>query len=193
MRAKGTRNTTDNILVHMQTLRYTKNNFTETAIQKGFYPKVSGTYTAQMAHVINQARVQQRSLRITFLDLKNSFGEVHHNFVQEVLSYHHVHNLYTDFKTSIATHDFNTPFITIGRGVLQGDCLSPLLFNLCFTIFIQHIKSDEYRQCGFFNRRVVNGTLLSLWPIHWFQFADDAAVVSGQENENQLLSNRFTL
>jgi len=37
------------------------------------------------------------------------------------------------------------------------------------------------------------GTLLSLRPIHWFQFADDAAVVSGQENENQLLLNRFTL
>ena len=30
-------------------------------------------------------------------------------------------------------------------------------------------------------------------PIHWFQFADDAAVVSGQEKENQMLLNRFTI
>ena len=30
-------------------------------------------------------------------------------------------------------------------------------------------------------------------PIHWFQFADDAAVISGQESENQVLLNRFTL
>ena len=29
--------------------------------------------------------------------------------------------------------------------------------------------------------------------MHWFQFAGDAAVVSGRENENQLLLNRFTL
>jgi hypothetical protein len=30
-------------------------------------------------------------------------------------------------------------------------------------------------------------------PIHWFQFADDAAVITGQEKENQLLLNRFTV
>jgi len=131
---------------------------------KGFYPNISGTleHTAQMGHVINQARVKQWSLVVTLLDLKNAFGEVHHNLIQEVLSYHHipersVRNLYTNFKTSIITQDFNTPFITVGRGVLQGDCWSPLLFNLCFNTFIQHIKSDEYRQCGFFNKSVVNG------------------------------------
>ena len=131
----------------------TENNFIETAIQKGFYPKISGTleHTAQIGHVINRARVKQRSLVVTLLDLKNAFGEVHHNLIQEVLSYHHipehikclVRNLYTDFKTSTITHEFNTPLITIGRGVLQGDCLSPFLFNLGFNTFVQHIKSDE--------------------------------------------------
>jgi len=138
---------------------------------------------------------------VTLLDLKNAFDEVHHNLIQEVLSYRHipghikflVRNLYTDFKTSILTQDFNTPFIPIGPGVLQGDCLSPLLLTLCFNTFIQYIRSDEYRQCGFFNKSFINGTLLSLRPIHWFQFADDATVVSGQEYENQLLLNRITL
>ena len=102
-------------------------------------------------------------------------------------------NLYTGFKISLITHNFTTPFITIGCGVLKGDCLSALLCNLCFNTFIQHIKSDENHQCGFFNKNVINGTLLSLQPIHWFQLADDTAEVSGQENENQLLLNRFTL
>ena len=36
-----------------------------------------------------------------------------------------------------------------------------------------------------------NGTPLN--PIHWFQFTHDAAVISGQERENQLLLNRFTI
>ena len=154
-----------------------------------------------MAHVSNQERVKQRSLVIAILDHKNAIIEVHHNLIKEVLSYHHVsehvkclvRNLYTDFKTSIITHDFKTPSITIRRGVLQGDCLSSLLFHLCFDTFIQRIKSDEYCQCSFFNKSAVNGTLLSLWPIYWFQFDDDAAVVSGQESENQLPLNRFTL
>ena len=159
------------------------NNFIEHEIQKGFTPHISGTFehTAQMAYIINQARIRQRSyLVITLLDLKNAFGEVHHNLIQSVLGYHHIpqhiqlmiKSLYTNFKTSIITSDFNTPFVEVGRGVLQGDCLSPLLFNLCFNTFIQHIKSEKYQQFGF-SYKLLN-------PIHWFQFADDAAVITGQ-------------
>ncbi len=171
------------------------NNYIEHNIQKGFTPNLSGTleHTAHMTNIINKARIKQRSLIITLLDFKNAFGEVHHNLIQSVLEYHHipdhikniVESLYTDFKTSIITSEFHTPFMTVGRGVLQGDCLSPLLFNMCFNTFIQHIKADKYRQFGF--------TFNFLNPIHWFQFADDAAVITGQESENQHLLNRFSI
>ena len=30
-------------------------------------------------------------------------------------------------------------------------------------------------------------------PVHWFQFADDAAVITTQESENQHLLNRFSV
>ena len=176
------------------------NNYIEQNIQKGFTPKLSGTleHTAQMAHIINTARTKQRSIVITLLDLKNAFGEVHHNLIYEVLKYHHVPNhiknlicsLYTDFQTSIITEQFNTPFITVGRGVLQSDCLSPLLFNMSFNTFIQHIKSEKYRQLGFWKLSEIG---IPCNPIHWFQFADDAAVISSQERENQMLLNRFTI
>jgi len=83
------------------------NNFVEHEIQKGFTPKLSGTleHTFLMAHIIDRARVRQRSLVITLLDLKNAFGEVHHNLLSEVLRYHHIpihvqnliKNLYTGF------------------------------------------------------------------------------------------------
>ena len=84
------------------------NNYIEREIQKGFTPGLSGTFehTAQMADIINKARTKQRSLVITLLDLKNAFGEVHHNLIQTALDYHHipdhikslVKSLYTDFK-----------------------------------------------------------------------------------------------
>ena len=176
------------------------NSYIEQNIQKGFTSKLPGTleHTAQMAHIINTARTKQRSIVITLLDLKNAFGEVHHNLIYEVLKYHHVPNhiknlicsLYTDFQTSIITEQFNTPFITVGRGVLQGDCLSPLLFNMSFNTFIQHIKSEKYRQLGFWKLSQIG---IPCNPIHWFQFADDAAVISSQERENQMLLNRFTI
>ena len=110
-----------------------------------------------------------------------------------MLNYHHIpdhikfviKNLYTDFKTSIITSQFQTPFLTIGRDVLQGDCLSPLLFNMCFNTFIQHIKAEKYSQFGF--------SFKMLNPIHWFQFADDAAVITSQESESQHLLNCFSV
>ena len=106
-----------------------------------------------MTNNINKDRIKQRSLIITLLSLKNAFGEVHHNLIQSVLEHHHIPEqiesaikclYYTDFKTSIIASQFRTPFTNVGRGVLQGDCLSPLLFNLCFNTFIQHIKADKF-------------------------------------------------
>ena len=177
-----------------------ENNYIEHNIQKGFTPKVSGSieHTAHMAHIINTARTKQRSLVITLLDLKNAFGELHHNLIYEVLKYHHIpdpineliRSLYTNFQTSIITEQFSTPFITVGRGVLQGDCLSPLLFNMSFNTFVQHIKSESYTQLGFWK---FNKSGIPCNPIHWFQFADDAAVISTQEKENQILLNRFSV
>ena len=159
------------------------NGYIEHQIQKGFLPKLTGTFehTAQMASVINAARIKQKSLVITLLDLKNAFGEVHHNLIPEVLKYHHIPtqiqlligSLYSEFQTSVITDSFKTPFITIGRGVLQGDCLSPLTFNLCFNAFIHYISDSKFTQFGF--------SISSLRPIHWFQFADDAAVITGLE------------
>ena len=112
------------------------NGFIEHRIQKGFRPKLSGTFehTAQMANVINQARIKQRSLVVTLLDLKNAFSEVHHNLIPEILKYHHIPDhiqqlvlsLYSNFQTSIVTNTFQTPFISVGRGVLQGGLLKPI-------------------------------------------------------------------
>ena len=88
-----------------------ENKYVEHEVQKGFTPKVSGTFehTSQMAYLINHAGIKQRSLVITLLDLKNAFGKVHHNLITEVLNYYHmpkeiqklISNLYTGFHTSV--------------------------------------------------------------------------------------------
>ena len=65
-----------------------------------------------------------------------------------------------------------------------------LLFNMAFNTFIQHIKSEKYSQFGFWK---INMNSVQLNPIHWFQFADDAAVISRHERANQILLNRFTV
>ena len=70
------------------------NNHIEHNIQKSFVPKISGTYkhTRQLAQIIRHAKLKQRTLVITLLDLKNAFGEVHHNLIIEIMKYHHLPN-----------------------------------------------------------------------------------------------------
>ena len=170
------------------------NGYIEHRIQKGFMPKLSGTFehTAHKAHIINKARMKQRSVMITLLDLKNSFGEVHHNLIPTILKYHHIpdqlqqliNNLYSNFHTSVLSDCFRTPFINVSRGILQGDSLRPVTFNLCFNTFIRYIADQKFKQFGF--------PLNTLYPTHCFQLADDAAVIPGLENENQILLNHFT-
>ena len=80
-----------------------------------------------MGHVINKARLKQRYV-ITLLDLKNAFGEVHHNLINSVLSYHHIPqtvqlliaNLYTGLQSSIISDCFTTPAISLSTWSAAG-------------------------------------------------------------------------
>ena len=95
----------------------------------------------------NRARIKQRLLVITLLDLKNAFGEVHHNLIKTVLDYHHIpdqikaiiENLFTDFQTLIITSEFWTPFIAVGLGVLEGEPIASVLS--CSTCVLIHLSN----------------------------------------------------
>ena len=169
--------------------------YIETKIQKGFWEEVSGTieHTELLTHIINHARNNKRHLIVTLLDLKNAFGEVDHQLLTTVLEHHHVptavieliQNLYDSYTISVGTESFITNPILVGKGVLQGDCLSPLLFNMCVNTLIKCIE-DERVQCSGYSYCEY------LRPRHWFQFADDTALVTTSEEDNQALLDVFT-
>ena len=167
-----------------------ENEYIETNIQKGFWSSILGTieHTQHLTYLINHARLKQRSLCVSLIDLKNAFGEVHHDLIKAVLDYHHVppamsalvRSLYDGFKISVAGDGYITNPIRVDRGVLQGDSLSPLLFNVIKTVEDKRIKCIGY---------VAEKTLS---PRHWSQFADDTAIVTALEEDNQRLLNLFT-
>ena len=81
--------------------------------------------------------------------------------------------------------DNTTCPIKLERGVLQGDCLSTPLFNLCFNTLIRSVKQRKVNCLGC----VLDYTLQ---PRHWFQFADDSAAATSSIQDNQYLLNLFT-
>ena len=60
---------------------------------------------------------------------------------------------------------------------------------MCFNTFIQCIRQEKCKQVGFSPHNETD-RLYNL--IHWFQFADDAAVVTTDERKSLLLLNCFT-
>ena len=58
---------------------------------------------------------------------------------------------------------------------------------MCFNTFIPFIRQEKYKQLDFSANNKLDCLFLQL-----FQFADDAAVVTANERENQLLLNRFS-
>ena len=76
-----------------------------------------------------------------------------------------------------------TSSIRVQRVVLQGDGLSPILFNLINTL-INTMKSEKIECMGYFYQNCFR-------PKHWFQFADDTAIVTTLDSDNQHLCNVF--
>ena len=134
------------------------NQYTESHYQKGFMSGMSGTleHIAEMSDIINHSRKQQRSVTITLIDLKNAFGEVHHSLIQSVLLDHYILDeincivkiLYSDFHISVISNDFHTKYIAVEKGVVQGDSVSPLIFNLIINTFMQLVKEEKFTDLG---------------------------------------------
>ena len=172
-----------------------KNKFIETNLQKGFWSEISGCveHTELLTYIINHSRLKQRQVIITLLDLKNAFGEIDHEIILKILDYHHfpesvkelIRSYYTNYIVSIGTESFVTNPILIEKGVLQGDCLSPLLFNLVVNALLQTIDHEKIRSMGYSYSE-------SIRPRHWFQFADDSALVTSTEEDSQALLNVYT-
>ena len=147
-----------------------------------------------LTYVTNHARKRQRDLVITLIDLRKAFGEVHHSLLRRVLDFHHiprelrelVFEMYKDFYVTIGTARYTTTYpIKIERGVLQGDCLSPLLFSLCFNTLIQTVKQQKVNCLGYVFDYM-------LQPRHWYQFAHDTVIATSYVHDNQYLLNLFT-
>ena len=88
---------------------------------------MSGTFEhiGEMENIINQSRLNQRSLVITLIDLRNAFGSVNHHrhLIQTVLKYHHIPSnisdiigsLYNSFHISSLTKNSNIKLLGYGH------------------------------------------------------------------------------
>ena len=79
-------------------------------MQKAYCKKLGGVleHNELLAHLLKDAKRSQRSIVVTLLDLKNAFGEVHHNLIKAALRYHHLPHEFVQIFTDIYENNYIT-------------------------------------------------------------------------------------
>lgn len=128
-----------------------QNNIIDESIQKGFLRKISGTTDhIQVINHLAQHIPSNGELHMVLLDLKSAFNSVPHHKLWAVLEHYQIDKtlidyfkkLYSQTTMHIKTKDFTTKDIPVGRGVLQGCTVSPLLFVMFFMLVINAAKAN---------------------------------------------------
>ena len=147
------------------------------SVQKGFMPKVSGCedHINAMSVLLRSLHKNKKTAHILLADLKAAYNCVPHDRLWQLLEHigiapkivTYLQQLYKMSRMYVHTNDFETTQVPVGRGVLQGDTLSPLLFTIFFMVVIRHMQ---------------NGTDLSLkigGMYHFLKaFADDLTIIT---------------
>lgn len=162
--------------------------------QRGFRP-VDGVCEniTVLTTVLGDARRRSRSLHLACVDLSKAFDTVSHDAIHTTLEElglprefrEYVRAVYSSARTVLQNHRAGqVSAINIGRGVRQGDPLSPLLFNLVVDRALGFLSEDVGYQLG---GRLVNA----------LGYADDivllASTKSGLQENLTRLHDAFKL
>lgn len=122
--------------------------------------------------LLTDARTKLKSIHIATLDLRKAFDSVSHKTIIDSITaigcpkmfIDYVTDLYLNAKT-VLQYNSSSTFLNIKRGVLQGDPLSPLLFNLVMDRAIAKLSRD----IGY----TYNGVI-----VHCIAYADDIILIA---------------
>lgn len=149
--------------------------------QMGFrsnYSTLDGIFT--LNQLISNCREYQLPLYLLFLDIQKAFDCVLSGAVYEALQKQGVHPKLVDYLYRLNRESSNTLIINnrevpleVGRGVRQGDCLSPRLFTSTLE--------ESFRALDWSRKGInINGRYLS-----HLLFADDAVLISHDSRQIQ--------
>jgi Reverse transcriptase (RNA-dependent DNA polymerase) len=135
------------------------------------------------------AKRNKRDIYVAYIDFSSAFNTISHQklaYTMSALGFPTdaadvVHNLYQIRRTSITNRQpaFQTPDIDIKQGVVQGDSLSPLIFNICMDPLLKWLQTGGR---GYNTRiRTSSGNL----TMSALAYADDLTIICGTAKDLQ--------
>lgn len=130
--------------------------------------------SAVLDAVLGDSRKRLRECHVAVLDFSKAFDTVSHAALIELLRRRglpgqfcdYVARLYETATTILAVGDDASDPVTVGRGVRQGDPLSPLLFNMAMDLVLANLPQDV-------------GYRLEREQISALAYADDLVLLAG--------------
>ena len=164
------------------------NKYLDPSLQKAFMPTVPGCteHHLKLSSVLNEAHSNHKALAVCWLDLANAYGSVHHSLINFSLQHYHappqflatVQGLYSGLNAKVISADWETPIISLEKGVYQGDPLSVVIFNTVINTLIDTVslRADLGYQFSNSSRR-----------LNILQYADDTCLVANSPASCQYL------
>ena len=155
------------------------NNYFDPDLQKAFLPTIPSVveHQAKLASVINSARHNKQALAVSWLNIANTYGSVHHSFIQFSLTHYYappefcrlLQSWYTGLSATISTEEWFTDPVPLNIGVYQGDPLSIVVF-----LTIMSTLSDTLHSRGYLGFTLPNSSI----TINHLFYVDDACIRS---------------
>ena len=161
-------------------------------MQKAFINRINGTteHNQVLLELIRHAKANRKTLHMTFFDLEDAFGSVHHSliskglerfmFAAEVISY--ISGLYRAISGNVVRKNWSSEPFHFKKGVFQGDPLSPIIFLIAFNPILE--KLNTYSDKGY--------TLNPGKNIICTPFADDFNLCTTNRRTHQKLLNEIS-
>lgn len=157
--------------------------------QSGFRPGRScadNVFIVQCA-IYEQCRTRGNWMFCAFVDFKQAFDRVNHKILWQKLAsmglspkyIRILAAIYNSARVRVAHKQDHTEPINIHNGVLQGDCLSPLLFNLLLVGLELLLESRGLDGVGMGHR----------WSINCLFYADDLVLFARSRKQLQDMLN----
>jgi hypothetical protein len=130
-----------------------RNEFLDVNLQKAFNPD-NGTWKSakELYTIQGEYHLKKLDLIMMFLDVKNAYGSLNHEFIKFVMKqynvprelYEYIVNFYTNLKVRIVSNGETSDYFPMERGILQGDHLSNIIFIMCIG-YILNIINEKFK------------------------------------------------
>ena len=138
---------------------------------------------------MNFTKLKDKPGIMLFLDFEKAFDSLEWNFLYKTLYrmnfgvsfVNHVKSLYSNISSCIMNNGVTSTYFPVGRGVRQGDPLSPYLFILAIELCSCNIRSDTS----------IKGISIDNSEIKIIQYADDTTCTLKDEHSVRNLFNLF--